>query len=201
MTDFPVPAFEQAASIAGLKYGDLLLEPVYTPQSDADEDPREDGFVRTNRAHNLLQRFEDRLRRFIETLMEAEFGKNWVNGQVPPDVRQNWAERYQQALDQGDEEHPLIDYADFTDYEKIITKRENWRRVFSSIFTRNTLVIESFQRLYPIRRCTMHSRLISQDDVLYLYVETRRLYSAMDAVSSIPQLSGPPVLRCSELGC
>ena len=41
---------------------------------------------------------------------------------------------------------------------------------------------ESFQRLYPIRICTMHARLITQDDELYPYVEIKRILAAIDII-------------------
>jgi hypothetical protein len=61
----------------------------------------------------------------------------------------------------------------------IITKRDNWEDIFKPFFGRAESVMESFQRLYPIRICTMHARLITQDDELYLYVETKRILSAI----------------------
>jgi len=61
----------------------------------------------------------------------------------------------------------------------IITRRDNWEAVFKPIFCRAESVIESFQRLYPIRICTMHARVITQDDELYLYVEVKRLLAAI----------------------
>lgn len=94
-------------------------------------------------------------------------------------MRKVWLEKRQKALDSGEPEHPLIAYADFTDYLPLITRADNWREVFAPIFKRVTSVQESFQRLYPIRICTMHARLIEQDDELYLHVEVRRILSAI----------------------
>ena len=70
---------------------------------------------------------------------------------------------------------PLISYADFSDYEKIICRRDNWRLVFGSFFGRMESVRESLQRRYPIRICTMHARPITNEDELLLYVEVKRL--------------------------
>ena len=85
------------------------------------------------------------------------------------------------ARENGEPEYPLIAYADFADYEQIIVRRDNWKQAFSSVFKRPALVQESFRRLYPIRVCTMHARLITQDDELYLYAETRRLLTAIES--------------------
>ncbi|MEX0805198.1 MAG: hypothetical protein WD688_18030 [Candidatus Binatia bacterium] len=69
----------------------------------------------------------------------------------------------------------MIAYADFTDYERVICRGDNWRDVFAPFFRRPESLRESLQRLYPIRLDTMHARFITQDDELLLYVETRRL--------------------------
>jgi hypothetical protein len=76
----------------------------------------------------------------------------------------------------------LIAFADFTDYEKIICRRDNWKEVFAPFFDRPESVRESLQRLYPVRLATMHARLITQDDQILLYIETKRLLKAMDAL-------------------
>ena len=119
------------------------------------------------------------MRRFIDERMKAVFGENWIKHRVPGSIRQAWIEKRQKARDSGEPEWPLMAYADFADYVPIITRSDNWREVFEPVFGRAALVQESFQRLYPIRICTMHSRLITQDDELYLYVETKRLLAAI----------------------
>ena len=62
-------------------------------------------------------------------------------------------------------------------------RKDNWSELFADIFKRSTMVQESFQRLYPIRICAMHARIVTQDDELYLYVETKRLLAAIGVVS------------------
>ena len=62
------------------------------------------------------------------------------------------------------------------------TRKDNWQKVFEPIFGRAAFVQETFQRIYPIRICTMHARLITQDDELYLYVETKRILAAIGIV-------------------
>ena len=69
----------------------------------------------------------------------------------------------------------LIAYADFTDYEKVLCRGDNWGEIFATFFKRPENVRETFQRLYPLRLDTMHARPITQEDELFLYVETRRL--------------------------
>ena len=181
LTEFPADAFDQITTAAGLKYAPPPLLSDYSGETD--EEDEEAGFARTNAAHDRLQRFETHVRRFIERKLHSVSGDNWIKQRVPHPARKDWLEKQRRARDNGEPERPLIAYADFTHYEQIILREDNWKDVFASIFTRKTLVQESFQRLYPIRVCAMHARIITQDDELYLYVETKRLLAAIGTAS------------------
>jgi hypothetical protein len=172
LTDFSGAAFDEIALRVGLK------NPSTTDQ-DQPEDVEEAAFVRTNRAHDRLQRFEVKLRRFIDRKMTDVFGKDWIKHKVPGEVVQDWHRKRDKALSTGEQEMPLINYADFTDYMRIIERRDNWDSVFKGAFRRIESVKESFQRLYPIRLCTMHARFVSHDDELYLLIETMRILKAI----------------------
>ncbi|MEQ9112475.1 MAG: Swt1 family HEPN domain-containing protein [Rhodospirillaceae bacterium] len=184
LTAFPSDAFNQSLRIAGL--GNPLLhdlgqiEGLRSEEVELeDPDELEPGFRRTNGAHDQLMRFETYMRQFIEEQMSAVYGAAWIKTQVPGDLRKKWQKKRQAAMDMGATEKPLITYADFTDYVKIITRKDNWNALFKHFFKNPESVHESFRRLYPIRICTMHARIITQDDVLYLRVEVKRMLSAM----------------------
>jgi hypothetical protein len=179
LTDFPAPAFDEGISIAGLNEIPAFPGKKHNPSSTENQNERQ-GFTRTNAAHNRLQQFEIQLRRFIDQRMTATFGPNWTKHQVPGDMLKSWHDKKQKAMENGEQEWPLIAYADFTDYVPLITRKDNWEKVFKSIFRRTGFVQESFQRLYPIRICTMHARLITQDDEIYLYVEIKRILNAIN---------------------
>jgi len=179
LTDFPAAAFQQGAALAGLA-GEP--PPLLDSYSDENNEPDRDGFERTNAAHSRLLRFETQLRNFIDERMTVTFGKDWIKHHVPGDIRERWHEKKNKASNNGEREWPLLAYADFTDYVPLITRKDNWEAVFSSFFRREEFVRESFQRLYPIRICTMHARLITQDDELYLYVETKRVLEAIGII-------------------
>ena len=179
LTDFPAPAFHQAITIADIKRPAPPRIDRYHRAPKQRPDDQEAGLQRNNAAHDRLQRFETHVRKFIDELMTAAIGKNWINHRVSGPMRQQWRDKRADALARGETEKPLIAYADFTDYEKIIVRDDNWREVFRAVFGRKTLVHESFQRLYPIRVCTMHARIITQDDELFLHAETRRLLAAI----------------------
>lgn len=174
LTAFPPEAFEESISIAGLK-ALPTLDQSYNFQPEAEDS----AFKRNNAAHDRLQRFETQLRKFIDEEMKAEFGDNWTKRQVHGGIRKQWVEKREKAKESGESERPLIAYADFADYESTIIRSDNWERVFKSVFKRKTSVQESFRRLYPIRICTMHARLITREDELYLCAETTRILNAI----------------------
>lgn len=179
LTEFPGPAFEEAVSLAGLwePVPDIVIVPdLIIPAPSSSDEPE---FERTNQAHDHLLRFEAHLREFINRQMLATYGDTWIKHQVPGDIRKAWNEKRDTAREHGDEVRPLIEYADFTDYEIIIVRKDNWTAVFKPIFRRKESVSESLRRLYPIRLSTMHARLISQDDELYLLAEVKRILKAI----------------------
>jgi hypothetical protein len=171
LTDFTSPAFYDGLRAGGLRSDEQA--------EDLDDD--EDGFKRADEVFAKLLRFETALRRFIEDVMEKEFGPKWMKQQLPSNMLASWEEKKEKAINAGHPEFPLIDYADFSDYKMIIEKRDNWDRVFKHVFGRSEDVRESFQRLFPIRIATMHARLITNDDELLLHVEIKRVLKAIDA--------------------
>lgn len=176
LTDFPAPAFEETVTIAGLRRSPPPLVQAYgLPVRQANDPDEEEALVRTNDAHNWLLRLETQVRKFIDEKMTQAFGANWPKHRLPKNLHDKWREKKEKAEAAGVCRWPLIAYADFSDYELVICKADNWREVFGRHFCRPESVRETFQRLYPIRLDTMHARPITQDDELLLYVETRRL--------------------------
>lgn len=176
LTDFPAPAFEQSLDIARIRHPPPAIVELYgTPVPRSYDEAEEAAFARTNSAHDWLFRFETRLRAFIDERMTREFGSNWAEHRLPNVLHDKWLEKKRNRESAGGTVRPIIAYADFTDYELVICKRDNWREIFAPIFGRPESLRESLQRLYPIRLDTMHARPISQEDELFLHVETRRL--------------------------
>ena len=177
LTAFPPDAFSEMLSATNIKGPQLRVVEEYNLPPKQEEQDYE--FQQTRNAYDRIGRFETHIRRFIDEEMQKAFGANWIKHQIPGEMRQQWLSRRQIALANGESEWPLIAYADFTDYVKIILRKDNWETVFKPIFRAKSSVQESFQRLFPIRLCVMHSRLISQDDELFLLVETRRILRAV----------------------
>lgn len=176
LTEFPDAAFEEGLDISGVRQPPPPLLVVYEPPvPSADSDAMEEDFARTNQAHDWLQRLESQLRAFIDARMTALFGAQWPRHRLPNGMYERWQDKQRKAEQAGATARPVIAYADFTDYELLICKRDNWGELFGAFFVRPESVRESFQRLYPIRIDTMHARPVTHDDVLLLYVEARRL--------------------------
>ena len=182
LTDLPTPAFREATEMAGIRSKPPSLVDSYAPpvpsSPEADE---EAAFDRTNEAHDWLQRFESHLRQFIDVEMTEAFGPNWPKHRLPNGMYDEWKAKKNAAADAGRPECALVAYADFTDYSRIIGRKDNWRLVFKKYFERFEDVRESFQRLHPIRLDTMHGRPISQDDELLLYFEIKRIMCAIES--------------------
>jgi hypothetical protein len=169
LTDLPAPAFDESSALAGLSDG----------ESDFSSDAEEGGMRRNHNAYRRLLAFERQLRRFIDQVMTAAFGADWIERRTPPNMLGQWIEKRTTAVGKGESEQPLICYADFSDYVQIIQRRDNWAEVFKPIFGRAEDVRESFTRLSPIRIVAMHARLVTLDDELLLRVETTRILSAI----------------------
>jgi hypothetical protein len=179
LTDFPPPAFAQSLEIAGLRPASPTLVTLYGDPLEPPNAAGIDEHVPPHTAYDWLYRLESELRAFIDEEMTEAFGNNWPKQRLPSGLYEKWKEKKEKAETAGGRKSPIIAYADFTDYERIISRSDNWSDVFSKFYGRQEDVLESFRRLYPIRLCTMHARPITQDDELYLFVESRRLMSVI----------------------
>jgi Swt1-like HEPN len=176
LTDFPAPAFEESLDLAGLRRNPPTLVAIYVSTIDStNEGDQEEALERTNVAHKLLLRLETQLRKFIDEQMTSAAGPNWPKHHLPNNVYDRWTTKKAAAIRNGARDQPLVAYADFTEYVPIITKRDNWKSVFATFFGREEDLREAFQRMHYIRLDTMHARPITQDDLLLLLTETRRL--------------------------
>lgn len=165
LIDIPDAAFDENLDFAGLAFA-----PADNGVDGADDDEAQ---RRTNELHSVLQRFEIALRRFIDRVMTEAFGADWPRRRLPNNMLDAWLTKQQQ--DSRGDAWRAIDYADFTDYERIITRADNFREAFAPYFTRIEFLRESMQRLSPGRLATMHARPLGRDDVLLATIEIRRL--------------------------
>lgn len=174
-TAFPAPAFHQGLEIACLRRAPSTLAERYGLPIVLADAEQEEAASRTNEVHATFFRLEFSLRVFIDEKMTASYGSDWPKARAPLDVYDNWKNKRAKDEQTRGRVLRLVDYADFTDYEKIVCRSDNWREIFQSCFSRaqKESIRESFFRLYPIRLDTMHARPITQHDELLLYVEVK----------------------------
>jgi len=180
LTDYPSDALDEALDATGIQPAEIKpVIPFYQLPSEIEPDIDEPP-IHMVAAYKTIWSFESRIRRFIDQIMTKRYGPNWTKHRVPGDMKKDWGEKRTKALDSGEPERPLICYADFTHYEAVIVRKDNWEEVFKAVFRNKESVTESLRRLYPMRVPTMHSRIIISDDMLYLMAETRRLLTAIE---------------------
>ncbi|EGP93270.1 Swt1 family HEPN domain-containing protein [Nitrosarchaeum koreense] len=108
----------------------------------------------------LLKNLEEKIREFIEKEL-SEINSNWWKQRIPVDVKQNAEERKQKDERRKNwdyKKQPLIFYIDFTDYEKIITQKNNWNDVFQYVFHDKTAISGKLKEIDPIRNAISHTR-------------------------------------------
>jgi hypothetical protein len=200
LTAFPASAYNDALFQSGLLRPDLFsplfssIEMGYYPLVDErevsdDPDLREKRELKARllKAYDVISNLEIRLREFLIDVMESVFGQSWMKQRVPGEIHKQWLEKRDSAVSKGEDEHPMLWYADFTDYERIITRKDNWKDTFEGKFLNMMDVQVSFQRLYPIRNCTMHTRPLTKEDFLLLTVEAQRILRAIGALENIDE--------------
>ena len=131
-------------------------------------------------AYRRLQRFEMAIRQVIAGTMLQACGDRWMRTRLPTGMLDQWKERQKAGATADAQRRELIEYADFTDYLKIIERADNWREAFGRVFGRKEDVKESLQRLYPLRLAIMHARLVTAGDLLLLLSETKRIVQAFN---------------------
>jgi hypothetical protein len=198
LTAFPTSAYNDALFQSGLLRPDLfspvfpktemgyypLEEEVREVSDDPEVEEEREIKARLLKAYDIISNLEIRLREFLVEVMEKVFGQSWTKQRVPGEIYKQWKEKRDIAKSKGEKEQPILWYADFTDYERIITRKDNWKETFEGKFINVMDVQVSFQRLYPIRNCTMHTRPLTKEDFLLLTVEAQRILRAIGSFNN-----------------
>jgi hypothetical protein len=129
--------------------------------------------------YNVLKDFENSLRRFIQSSLEKIVGEKWWKARVPVDVQQRCRERKEKREKaypwMEKKEYPLIFYADFLDYVKIITKKDNWRQIFRRCFMNEAWIKTKLMELNPIRTDIAHGRELEPEDIQKLSMYAKEI--------------------------
>ena len=173
------------AIAAGFKVSGLAVDYLTSPSLEqfvpSDASPAETAARRRmGMCFDILWKLERELRDYIDRLMTAQYGKNWPKQRLAPAMLADWKERAEKLKTQGRPVERLIEAADFTDYGQIICRSDDFKLLFVAGFRSEAgSVRESFNRLMPLRLATMHARVVTKQDLLYLVSESARLFSAM----------------------
>lgn len=170
LTDFPQDSFSTTLSVTRIDLGEVAA--VLVPPS-ADAVP-----AYNIQAYQWLFVLERELRSFIAKRMFEFAGDGW-HSRLPQGMLEKWTQKKAIALANGEPDLPLIEYADFSDYNEILLGRANWRECFQPTFKREEAVREAFNRLRPIRLVAAHMRILTSEDWLLLNIEVRRILRAI----------------------
>lgn len=170
LTNFPADGFDDVVSITQIKLGTVAAELSPPPTGDV---PSHNQI-----AYQWLFVLERELRDFIQKKLSSETSGGWKS-RLPQGMHERWLTKKSQAMNNGENEQPLINYVDFTDYNEILLKSANWRDYFKAIFKREEAVREAFNRLRPIRLVVAHMRVMTAEELLVLNIEVRRILRAI----------------------
>lgn len=125
--------------------------------------------------YTILKELEESLREFIVRKLSMT-SENWWKETIPQDIQKNVEERKNrnaQLWPWTDEaEIEPIHFINFPDYVKIITKRDNWKNIFSKYFVDKKIISSKLRELEPIRNNVAHFRVLRKSQIAKL-----RLYS------------------------
>lgn len=127
--------------------------------------------------YEYLKELENILRRFLQNKL-GEITQNWWKERIPEDVRVNAESRKASnesrwPCHSASDLHPIY-FVDFTDYSKIISRRDNWDQVFKPILGgESSILAAKLRELEPIRNSISHSRSLSESES-----EKLKLYSS-----------------------
>jgi hemerythrin superfamily protein len=131
--------------------------------------------------YETLQRLENALREFISKEL-SKITPDWWIQRVPSDVRQHAEDRKAKSENlwpwHQEKGLPLIYYVDFSDYIKIITRKDNWKETFAPKFGDKDAVSTKLRELEPVRNNIAHSREISAHTREKLEIYAREIIAA-----------------------
>lgn len=120
----------------------------------------------------LLADVERCLRALIRERLSSQ--PNWWASRVPADVRSRAEER-------AGGRTPLLEFVDFSDYQKIILQRNNWEEQFRHVFRTKEWISTRLAELLPLRNDIAHSRTLSYEDSMRFRVFAQDILAAADA--------------------
>jgi hypothetical protein len=130
-----------------------------------------------------LNELETSLRQYVEKQM-SKISPKWWKERIPRDV-QELSEQRKKGNEEcswpwyGKGSESLMCYIDFSDYARILLRRDNWRDCFRKAFKNQTQLQASLERLEPIRNTIAHNRALTPDQKMTLSIEKKFILSCI----------------------
>ncbi|MBE0516415.1 MAG: hypothetical protein IBX41_03340 [Methanophagales archaeon] len=134
--------------------------------------------VMEGKPYETLKELETKLRGFISSKLES-ITPNWWKERIPDDVRKRAEERKAKneklwPWHTQKDLHP-IHYIDFTDYVKIITRKDNWEGIFVAVFKEKEIISVKLKELESIRNAIAHSRELDNEETEKFRIYAREI--------------------------
>ena len=132
-----------------------------------------------------MKELEKNLRECVEANLRRVYGDDSWKAGIPDDVTKS-AEKSKSGTEKpwpwfNREDLPLIHYVNFTDYEKIILRRDNWQATFKEVFKDDVIIQAKLRELEPIRNDVAHNRDLSPSQAEILKLYSRHILVCVDA--------------------
>jgi hypothetical protein len=126
-------------------------------------------------AFRAIAVFEQALRQFIASKLEAVAGPQWFKQRAGGDTRRKARENRAAAMANGELEKALIAFLDLGDLIAILLRKDNWEAAFADVFPSRERLEFDLQALVATRRPTMHARNVDAVRLVELMCVIRRL--------------------------
>ncbi len=120
----------------------------------------------TEKLHDsqVLDYFEVTMKDFIvERLSDTD---NWWNACIPPEIREDASQRHQRTKKINDvlnkPDYGIVEYINFDGYEKIISRKDNWRNHFEAVFVDKTVFEYKMRVVLSLRNDIRHGRQLDE---------------------------------------
>jgi len=132
----------------------------------------------------ILLGLEEKIRKCIEVRLSSLTSDWWTN-RVPPDIRTHAENRKRRNKKPwpwyGERDRPIHYYIDFSEYQKIIIKKDNWREAFAPVFKDENITSAKLAELEPIRNNIAHNRKLNTKEFEHLKLYASDLISCIEA--------------------
>lgn len=160
------------------------------------ESSQEAMSLRRLKIFRCIDFLETKLREEIEGQLKKHYGEEWWKNGVPKKVRDTCVKLAKKEYS----DEPLINFAGFGDYISIITSKENWEKIFSSLFKKPVQIVKDrLTELRRLRRKAYHNRPVDDYHVQRAEACTRELCVDEEAISQFEKIREGKMLSHTEI--